>query len=560
MKRISWILIGLSILGSAFIGGCLRERGSLDETIDNETIYNYSMPDFEIQSFILSSGPPAYRGVSTSVTLLIRTGSTGISIPNGTEIFLDYKVELLRPDGTLESEPEGIEIIPEQKRFVFPGKVESWEINQIEPNLKVNTNPSAAEGDYFITLTWKFRGLVVDRNVLTFKIGKGWRQSQYGGWNIGYSGDQSPPLSETEKAEAAAIAINDSYLKDRKCDIIEIKSEFHELESFSGFFPVVRIDVGEPQSIGEIVSYIIDLEEKKVMNRTAYHREPAEYFTGEAFDEVKGNLIRKWDAENFAGFWRDKEVNTSTEVLFIDQDILNSSHRVIESRKLIYTTSPITLKYLAYAQANWTLKGSDGFYQAIGWLGEKYVYLQGNRLAGIIFEQNASEVKSLAVGESWSIGDGYRLKAESIDSKVPERQAWFSFYRNYKLSDQILAWYYAELFSYPEGIEQNDTPVFITYLKKVYPGRYTDNADLKYTWLRSQDITEIKEGATFGIMEVTSVDNGRIELRNKESIDLSPGNVIDLMGNISIDRRTIGIQVGSSNEYLSFRPFKVRKS
>ncbi len=53
-------------------------------------------------------------------------------------------------------------------------------------------------------------------------------------------------------------------------------------------------------------------------------------------------------------------------------------------------------------------------------------------------------------------------------------------------------------------------------------------------------------------MEVTAVDNGRIELRNREPLELAPGATINLMGNLNID-------VGSSNTSLSFHPFRVKK-
>lgn len=45
-----------------------------------------------------------------------------------------------------------------------------------------------------------------------------------------------------------------------------------------------------------------------------------------------------------------------------------------------------------------------------------------------------------------------------------------------------------------------------------------------------KQISEIKVGDIFGIMEVTPINNGRIELRNKDSIDLAPGAVVNLMG------------------------------
>ncbi|VVB84632.1 S-layer protein [uncultured archaeon] len=101
------------------------------------------------------------------------------------------------------------------------------------------------------------------------------------------------------------------------------------------------------------------------------------YSADQVFDESAGNFTKKWDAKNFAGFWRDPETNISTETLVIDQSILNNSHRIIEKHNLIYTTKSMPVKYRVYMHANQTPPGTEGFYSAAGWLGEKHVYLQG---------------------------------------------------------------------------------------------------------------------------------------------------------------------------------------
>ena len=189
------------------------------------------------------------------------------------------------------------------------------------------------------------------------------------------------------------------------------------------------------------------------------------------------------------------------------------------------------------------------------------MYLQENGLARIILEQNASEVKTLTVGESWNMGEGYTLTANSIDAKASGRQAWFTLSnKTNKLMDKVLGPgkdYLSDTGTYAGGImsyllNNDGVPVFITYLNMVYPTMRMDAADMKYTWLRSQNTTEIKPGGIFGIMEVTSIDNGRIELRNRAPIELAPGATINLMGNLNF-------KVGSSNTSLSFHPYRVRK-
>lgn len=74
---------------------------------------------------------------------------------------------------------------------------------------------------------------------------------------------------------------------------------------------------------------------------------------------------------------------------------------------------------------------------------------------------------------------------------------------------------------------------------------------LKYTWLVSDNVTEIKEGDRFGVFRVTSVEAGLIELKNDRAIDLSPGSCINLIGNL-------GFVVADSDE-LRFYPSKGKK-
>lgn len=173
--------------------------------------------------------------------------------------------------------------------------------------------------------------------------------------------------------------------------------------------------------------------------------------------------------------------------------------------------------------------------------------MQGNRLAKVIFEQNATEVKTMVIGETWKFGEGYKIYINSIDAKAAARQGWISLFKdNNKIDDVVFPHIYT--YTYPRDANYS-IPIFVTYISNMRSLPDSDAVDFRYTWLKSQNVIEIKEGSIFGIMEVTSIKNGNIELRNKNPIDMAPGNIVRLMGDISI-------QVESSETGLVFYPLK----
>ncbi len=74
---------------------------------------------------------------------------------------------------------------------------------------------------------------------------------------------------------------------------------------------------------------------------------------------------------------------------------------------------------------------------------------------------------TLAVGETWNIGDGWSLQANSIDSKASPRQIWISLYRNgIKLDDKVLS----------EGETYNYNNIFSVKIASIYAGTVSDMA------------------------------------------------------------------------------------
>lgn len=284
-KRMSTAVAVLLTLGLVLsLEGCIEQKESPQTTI----------PDIIIG--VDSYNPPAYRGNSTLVTLVI----SGINVAKDEEVSLDYKTVVLRTDGYEEPDPEGIKLLPEKKPLIFQRTVKAGEPpEKLYYNLTVNIDKRADEGDYYITISSKSKDKdsAFGSAVLSFKIGKGGKLPlpEKNVWNIGYTipsslsekeraaGSSSlmvgftdaPPLSEEEKLVAIAIASNDTSLKGKSYEITGVNSGFYDSQNYSGFFPVVTVDIGKPDELGAIVSYIIDLEERKVFGRTKIPRHSA---------------------------------------------------------------------------------------------------------------------------------------------------------------------------------------------------------------------------------------------------------------------------------------------
>ncbi len=76
---------------------------------------------------------------------------------------------------------------------------------------------------------------------------------------------------------------------------------------------------------------------------------------------------------------------------------------------------------------------------------------------------------TLTVGETWDIGDGWTIQANSIDAKATPKQIWITLSRNgIKLDDKILS----------EGETYNYNNIFSLRIASIYAGATSDMAIL----------------------------------------------------------------------------------
>ncbi|MCJ7616963.1 MAG: hypothetical protein MUO43_10560, partial [Desulfobacterales bacterium] len=292
---------------------------------------------------------------------------------------------------------------------------------------------------------------------------------------------------------------------------------------------------------------------------------PANAAVNESSVEIRGSVVNatalkasggnaSWDYANFAGFWYDLKDNKQTESMTITKF---DGERNIAKADLVYTTKAEPIMFKVSKEKNRTVEyglESTGknyvstggkYYDVVGWIADKYIAVNAkpNKLAKLVYEQDAADKMTLTVGQTWEIGGGYTLTAQSIDARSNPRLAWFVLSKDgAKLDDKVIEaaasdgtgtqgvyTYYANV-----GGESN-VPIFVTYIDSVFSGATSDMVQLKYTWLIDTNIMEIKSADTYGLLQVVSTSSDEVKLENNYSINLASNSTINLAGNIKFN-------------------------
>ncbi len=276
-------------------------------------------------------------------------------------------------------------------------------------------------------------------------------------------------------------------------------------------------------------------------------------------DTSASTAANSWNPMNFAGFFYDIKDNLGTENLTILQPDLSSSQRTIDRSNLVYSTTaqPKILQVVdannlnadqaaaeGLEQTGFGKGFENGFYYILGWQGEKHVAVNGkvDKLSKLVIEQgtSAADKKTLTVGETWNVGDGWELKANSIDAKATPRQVWFTLSKDGIVKDdRVLSAGYGgtPIFTFVEKSlgGETDVPVFVTYVDSVFTGATTDMVQLRYTWAISESVTQISSSNVYDVFGNANVDNNAktLSLANTDSsVSLSRDSIIPLMDNL----------------------------
>ncbi|HIE32023.1 MAG TPA: hypothetical protein EYP67_06555 [Methanosarcinales archaeon] len=243
-----------------------------------------------------------------------------------------------------------------------------------------------------------------------------------------------------------------------------------------------------------------------------------------------------WNPYNFGAFWYDVDDDLGSEWLIIE-GVDAVDNRSIPDEKLVYSTTPQAQTYalvddcvasrLGVVSGNWVAQ-----YFVEGWMGEKYVAIStggstsahGNKLSKLLVEfTDSSDKKTLLIGETWDLGNGFTLTAASID--IEGDKVWLTLAKDGRNLDDAVIDTSASgnrVYMYTADVSGvSDVVIFSCYVDAVFVGKDIDLVQLKYVYLINNDILLVRTGDEYGNMEVTSAGSVGITLKNNAAIDLA---------------------------------------
>jgi len=283
-------------------------------------------------------------------------------------------------------------------------------------------------------------------------------------------------------------------------------------------------------------------------NSATFTVRPKTYFTGDRiWDEDAGQSTEyTWDAKSFSGFFYDLESGFSSETMTIT-DI----GRTIDDGDIVYRTEPVESNF---EHSDW------GKYQVIGFMAEKYFagYTSATDINGVssvsmISSGQLSKVliddddkKSVYSGSSLNLEDGYKLNIVQVD-KSGDKVLVTLTKDGEELDESIIDGSGDYIYVTDLG-DTDDVPIVAVHFTSIFSGTESNAVTIQGIFQISEEYLALEDGESYGKMEITGFSEDHIEMTNDDSISLSKGKTIELMGKISFI-------VADDSDTLRFAPF-----
>ena len=248
---------------------------------------------------------------------------------------------------------------------------------------------------------------------------------------------------------------------------------------------------------------------------------------------VSGNNI--WDASTFAGFWYDLDADDSSETLMINQ----VSGVIAEGAGMVYTATAVAGQEPEYAFTVSSTSPTLYTYSKLGLFAEEYFAVDDDvdTLSEILMDDDNS--RTMRTGEALELGEGYALTPQQID--VDGNKVWLELTKDGEfVKDKIIStsgnasqanktWFYDQ-----DVADTEDVVTLMVHIDEVFQGQVDSLCVIKGVFQISDEALEIESDDEFGELEVTSVANPSIVMKNTDELDIPDDEVLDITDELKV--------------------------
>ncbi len=268
---------------------------------------------------------------------------------------------------------------------------------------------------------------------------------------------------------------------------------------------------------------------------------------GTVYDKDGGSsLPMNWTAYNFEGFYYNIDEGIKTENLTIEE----IDDRNIPDGALVYESKPQDVEFEHNEWGNFTV---------VGFMAKKYFAgYPDNAVKGQIDEvsllsdsilsevlTDSDDKESFYSGDALELEEGYSLNILEVD--VNGESVWVQLEKDGEVVDDEFVTSGADYIYEGTLGEAEDIPIIIVHFGTVFAGTETSAVFTEGIFQISDDYIEVNNGDTIDEMEITSVSESGIKMKNDGDIGLGEGETVDVMGDIKFKT--------ADNNTLRFYPF-----
>jgi len=254
--------------------------------------------------------------------------------------------------------------------------------------------------------------------------------------------------------------------------------------------------------------------------------------------EIRGTIVDPnveeftWTPYNFEGFYYDIDDDVGTETLEV-----RFTGDKVDDGDLRYKTVPQSVRF---EYDDW------GSYNVIGFLAEKYFagYTDETEFTdefGILNEEELRKVLmdddesyTLRSGATFPLKEGYELQIKEVD--LEGNKVFLSITKDGdEVGNKVVEpgrEVTGSTFTYEVEIGSEKVPIIAVHVQSVFRGREEDLATVEGIFQISDDPRSVEEGEAYDKMEIDSVSDGGIEMRNDGSFSLGRGRTVSIMENM----------------------------